>query len=377
MGKASKTNKRRRTPLIDNNFTHKIIYATLLTVKYCKEAYARLKKECATTSSGIIRKRCRALMAKMSEPKLSSGRIAAIAGCSRNFVDNLIHVYNNGGIDSVLRTAPIPGRPARLKAHMDEISRRLESRAPRSAAEAAHIIRDVSGISFCLTWTRKIMHRCGFRFIKTQPIPGKACPEKQKEWISALQPVIDEAKEGKRKLYFMDAVHFTLEAFTCHVWCKEPLYLKTGAGRNRFNLIGCVDPFSHDIIQSHSMVYVDADQTKAFLEKVRRESGDSPVSIVLDNARYQHCQAVKDKAAELGISLIFLPPYSPNLNIIERLWKYTRRHVLAGKYFDSPAKFHDALRHFFEVDYINHKPSLSSLLTLNFQSFENAHLLCA
>lgn len=377
MGNASKTNKRRRTPLIDNNFTHIIIYATLLTVKYCKEAYARLKKEGETTSSGIIRKRCRALMAKMSEPKLSSGRIAAIVGCSRNFVDNLIHVYNNGGIDSVLKTAPIPGRPARLKAHMDEISRRLESGVPRSAAEAAHIIRDVSGISFCLTWTRKIMHRCGFRFIKTQPIPGKACPEKQKEWISALQPIIDEAKEGKRKLYFMDAVHFTLEAFTCHVWCKEPLYLKTGAGRNRFNLIGCVDPFSHDIIQSHSMVYVDADQTKAFLEKVRRESGDSPVSIVLDNARYQHCQAVKDKAAELGISLIFLPPYSPNLNIIERLWKYTRRHVLAGKYFDSPAKFHDALRHFFEVDYINHKPCLSPLLTLNFQSFENAHLLCA
>lgn len=125
------------------------------------------------------------------------------------------------------------------------------------------------------------------------------------------------------------------------------------------------------------MVYVDAEQTKSFLEKVRRESGDAPVSIILDNAWYQHCQAVKDKAAELGISLIFLHPYSPNLNIIERLRKYTRRHVQAGKYFDSPAKFHDAPRHFFEVDYINHKPNLSSLMTLNFQSFVNAYLLCA
>ena len=363
--------------MIDNNFIHNVIYTTLLTVKYSKEAYARLKKESETAASGTIRKRCRALMAKMSEPKLSSNRVAAITGCSRNFVDSVIHSYNNEGLDSVLRTAPKPGRPARLKAHMDEISRRLESGVPRSAAEAAHIIGEVSGISFGLTWTRKIMHRCGLRFRKTQPIPGKACPEKQEEWLSALQPIIDEAKEGKRKLYFMDAVHFTLEAFTCHVWCKEPLYLKTGAGRNRFNLLGCVDPFSLDIIQSHSMVYVDADQTKTFLEKVRRESGDSPVSIVLDNARYLHCQAVKEKATELGISLIFLPPYSPNLNIIERLWKYTRRHVLAGKYFDSPAKFHDALRHFFEVDYINHKPNLRSLLTLNFQSFENAHLLSA
>lgn len=363
--------------MTDNNLILNVIYTTLLTVKYSQEAYARLKKENETNSSGIIRKRCRALMAKMSEPGLSSQRIAAIAGCSRNFVDSLIHSYNNEGLDSVLETAPIPGRPGRLKAHMDEISKRLESEVPRSSAEAAQIIRDISGIAFSLTWTRKIMHRCGFRFIKTQPIPGRACPQKRNEWIAELQPVINEAKEGKRKLYFMDAVHFTPEAFTCHVWCKKPLYLKTGAGRNRFNLLGCVDPSSLDIIHSHSMVYVDAEQTKTFLEKVRMKSGDYPVSIVLDNARYQHCKAVKEKAAELGINLIFLPPYSPNLNIIERLWKYTRRHVLAGKYFDSPAKFHDALRHFFEVDYINHKPNLSSLLTLNFQSFENAHLLGA
>jgi len=55
----------------------------------------------------------------------------------------------------------------------------------------------------------------------------------------------------------------------------------------------------------------------------------------------------------------------------------SRTVVLAGKYFDSPSKFHDAIRHFFEVDYINHKPNLRSLLTLNFQSFENAHLLSA
>lgn len=349
----------------------------MLTVEYRKEAYDRLKKECETASSGIIRKRCRALMAKMSEPGLSSKRIADIAGCSRNFVGSLIHAYNNGGIDSVLKVAEIPGRPSRLENCMEKILLRLEEAVPRSSAEAAGIIKDISGRSFSHTWTRKIMKRNGFRFIKTQPIPGKACPEKQAEWVDNLQPVIAQAEKGERRLYFMDAVHFTLEAFTCNVWCRKPLYLKTGAGRNRFNLIGCVDPFSLDLIHSHSMVYVDAEQTKLFLEKVRRESGTVPVTIALDNARYQHCQAVKDKAAELGIDLLFLPPYSPNLNIIERLWKYTRRHVLAGRYFDTPAKFHDALRNFFEVDYINHKYRLSSMLTLNFQSFENAQILSA
>ena len=174
----------------------------------------------------------------------------------------------------------------------------------------------------------------------------------------------------------MDAVYFTLEAFTCKVRCRGPLYLPTGAGRNRFNLPGAFDPFSQDLIYSHSMVYVDAEHVMDFLEKVRNQIGDIPVPIIFDNARCQHCQAVRDKAAELGIDLIFLPPYSPSLNIIERLWKYTRRHVPAGKYFDSPTKLHDALRNFFEVDYINHKANLCSLLTLKFQSFENAHLFC-
>ena len=84
--------------MIDNNLILSFIYTILLTVKYSNEAYARIKKEDETTSTGIIRKRCRAIMAKMSAPKLSSERIAAIGGCSCNFGDRLIHSYNNKGI---------------------------------------------------------------------------------------------------------------------------------------------------------------------------------------------------------------------------------------------------------------------------------------
>ncbi len=109
------------------------------------------------------------------------------------------------------------------------------------------------------------------------------------------------------------------------------------------------------------MIYVDTGQIESFLEKVRMESGDYPVFIILNNARYQYCQAVKDKVAELGIELISLPPYFPNLNIIERLGKYARQHVLVGKYFETPAKFHETLRHLFEVDCINHKHQISDL----------------
>ncbi len=378
MCKMWRANKRRQAPLIYKNLFHlNLIYTTLLTVKYSKEAYSKLKEMAEKSTSIVIRKRCRALLAKMSEPSLSCKRVGVMTGCCRNFVRDLIHKYNKEGLESVLEIKPQTGRPGKIAPYLNEIDTALEKAVPKCSSEAMSIIEKTSGVKISVSYARQLLHKLGYSFRKLQPIPGKADADKQAEWIKDMQPVMEEAKEGKRKLFFMDAAHFTLEAFLCHVWCKEPLYLRSGAGRNRFNVLGCINPFTFDFIESHSMVYVNAEQVKEFLVKVRNASGEIPVSIVLDNARYQHCNVVKEKAAELNIELIFLPPYSPNLNIIERLWKYTRRYVLAGKHFASPADFHEALRYFFEDDFNNQISGLSSLLTLNFQSFKNAHLLCA
>lgn len=91
---------------------------------------------------------------------------------------------------------------------------------------------------------------------------------------------------------------------------------------------------------------------------------------MLDNARYQHCDAVKKKAEELGITLLFLPPYSPNLNIIERLWKFTKKQILYARYYDAPDKFHLAVKGFFDTVNDDWHNNLCELLSLNFQLFE-------
>jgi transposase len=95
-----------------------------------------------------------------------------------------------------------------------------------------------------------------------------------------------------------------------------------------------------------------------------------PVFLVLDNAKYQHCKAVMDKAADLGITLLFLPPCSPNLNIIERLWKFTKKQILYANYYDSADKFHRAVKGFFDTINFSRHDSLVKLLTLNFQLFD-------
>lgn len=372
-------NKRRQTPFIDKTkfLNLNLFYTTLLTVEYTEKAFRRLRKHNRYNASMNVRLRCGVIMAKMKSPGLACGAIGDRLGCSRNFVRTWIHRYNNQGIDAVLGIKTPPGRPGMFRQHLDTALEKMEDTPPRSCKEAAAIIAETAGRSLSPSWARQLLKSRGFRFIKLQPIPGNADPEKQEKWVRELQPVIGQAREGRLRLLFMDAAHFTLEAFTCRVWCRKPLFLKTGAGRNRFNVLAAVDAMTLDIIQSSSMTYVNAECTMDFLAEVRRCSGETPVTIVLDNARYQHCRAVMEKAAELGITLLFLPPYSPNLNIIERLWKYVRKTVLYGRHFGSPTLFHEALRNFFEIDYESNKENLRSLLTLNFQSFKNAQIIRA
>ncbi len=100
-----------------------------------------------------------------------------------------------------------------------------------------------------------------------------------------------------------------------------------------------------------------------------------PITVVLDNARYQRCRLVQWQAAQLGIELLFLPPYSPNLNLIERLWKFVKKKCLYSKYYDKFDKFQRAISECLEEASTIHKTELDSLLTLNFQTFDKSQFM--
>jgi transposase len=100
-----------------------------------------------------------------------------------------------------------------------------------------------------------------------------------------------------------------------------------------------------------------------------------PITLVLDNARYQRCALVQDLAATLQIELLFLPPYSPNLNLIERLWKFVKKEALYSQYYQDFASFKAAITKVLNETSGKHKQALDSLLTLNFQTFEKSQFM--
>jgi transposase len=219
------------------------------------------------------------------------------------------------------------------------------------------------------------MKKHGLRYIKIGHVPAKADMEEQKQWVeTTLKPAIKEARKGDCQLLFMDAAHFILQSFICALWCLQRLFIKAYSGRNRINVLGAVNAITKEIFTLNNTTYICADTIIAFLNQLRIYYGNIPIKIVLDNARYQHCKLVEEVARRLNITLLFLPSYSPNLNLIERLWKFTREKILYGKYYEIPEKFHTAITNFFCTINQKNKSEIKKRLTLNFQFFDNQNV---
>lgn len=138
-------------------------------------------------------------------------------------------------------------------------------------------------------------------------------------------------------------------------------------------MLGALDAVTQQITTLINTTYIDAGVIMDFLVQLRGQYGNLPITIVLDNARYQHCKAVIAFAESLQVKLLFLPPYSPNLNIIERLWKFAKKKVLHGKYYEKPNQFHQTITDFFQkID--QHQDSPKHLLTTKFQTFDNSRI---
>ncbi|QZZ23388.1 IS630 family transposase [Leptothermofonsia sichuanensis E412] len=181
---------------------------------------------------------------------------------------------------------------------------------------------------------------------------------------------MQEAKAGQRAVFFVDAAHFVLGAYLGFLWCFERLFIKSGAGRQRFNVLGALNAVTHALITVTNETYINAQSVCELLHKLAALGLDIPITLVLDNARYQKCAVVMELAQSLNIELLYLTVYSPNLNLIERLWKFVKKQCLYSIYYADFSAFKEAITACLNQCHTTYKPELDSLLTLRFQSFK-------
>jgi transposase len=192
-----------------------------------------------------------------------------------------------------------------------------------------------------------------------------------------LKPCLDAAVAGRGHVFFVDAAHFVFGTFLCCLWSFARIFIRAASGRQRFNVLGAWNAVTRELIAVTNTTVVNTETMCELLRKIAALGLTGPLTLVLDNARYQRNAVVQALAEQLGITLLFLPSYSPNLNLIERLWKFIKRRALYGRYHPTFADFQAAIQETIDGLPTIHAQPLKTLMTLNFQRFENVSLMAA
>jgi transposase len=157
--------------------------------------------------------------------------------------------------------------------------------------------------------------------------------------------------------------------FIGQLWSKVRVFIKTASGRSRYNVLGALNFVTKKVLTVTNDTYITSAQVIMLIDKLLTEYTGQTIKIVLDNAKYQRCKMVIQYAAEHGIEIIFLPTYSPNLNLIERLWKFVKSEVLNAAYIGSFADFKNSIDECLDNLDSKYLPRMHSLITANFQLY--------
>jgi transposase len=158
-----------------------------------------------------------------------------------------------------------------------------------------------------------------------------------------LLPLMSKATKNELVLLFLDASHFVMGCdFLGYIYGKVRRFVKTFSGRKRYNVLGALNFVTKRITTVTNDAYITATEICEMLRRVAAEYKGEPIHVVLDNERYKKCMVVMELAKELQITLHFMPPYSPNLNLIERIWKHVKSR-LRSKYFNQFDEFRESI----------------------------------
>jgi transposase len=170
---------------------------------------------------------------------------------------------------------------------------------------------------------------------------------------------------------FVDASHFVMGCdYLGYIYGKARRFIRTYSGRSRYNVLAALDFVSKKMTTVTNDAYITATEICELIRKVSLEYVGKPVFLVLDNARYQKCKAVMELAAKLKVTLVYIPPYSPNLNLIERLWKHVKGR-LRIKYYDDFNEFKTKIDLIVDATDKTDKTIVDKLIGEKVQLFDN------
>ena len=249
---------------------------------------------------------------------------------------------------------------------MSELESYLEDHILPDAKSVITHIDKLYGVRYSVSRVTDLLHRLGFSYKKPTHVPGKQDPVQQQAFLEEYEQ-IKASKDENDPIYFADATHPQHNSVPSYGWIKkgQEKELKANCGRRRLNINGAINI---ETLEPTTGFYdtINADSTIDLFSKIEAKHPNAKtIYIIVDNARYYRSRLLKEYTEGTKIKLIFLPPYSPNLNLIERYWKFFKKKVLNNRYYETFEDFKLACRSFFRKRK-KYLPELQMLLTENF-----------
>ena len=274
--------------------------------------------------------------------------------------------YQRGGIEDLVNDHYM-GRSCLMTGEQQVLLvNELGSKVYPTTQAILDFVKKEFGIKYSQGGMTSLLHRLGFSYKKTKGVPGKADASKQQEFINRYNGI-----KAHGPVYFADSTHPMLNPILASGWIKKgtDFTVKTNSGKQRININGAIEINSLNVI-ARCCDTVNRISICELLRAIRAKNPDEDkIYLVLDNAAYNRAKVVRSLAKKIGIRLIYLPPYSPNLNPIERLWKFMKKKIMANTYYEDKSEFQNAVTSFFR-GIRKYKSELETLITDNFQIIE-------
>jgi transposase len=294
--------------------------------------------------------------------------IAVSLGIDSDTVGNYKNKYVHKGLDEYLKDNYLAYQGELSKEQLAQLALQVEQGLYPTAREVGDYIYGTFGVDYSDSAVKAILKKLVFVHKQVTPVPAKADADKQAAFVEAFQELIEQLP-ADTVVYFTDATHPTHNSQSAKAWIKkgQQKLIPANSGRKRVNLNGAVnalDPCEAVVVEAQT---VNAQTTITLYEKLLENNPGKKLILVCDNAPYYRSRLLQDwLSAKPLIQQWFLPTYSPNLNIIERLWRFMKKQAIGLSFHPTYQGFKAAILHFFEhLD--DYEYELKKLLTLKFQ----------
>jgi transposase len=280
---------------------------------------------------------------------------------------NYIQRYQEGGIKALLKDGYKGSEGKLTEGELKELDAHLQEVTYLRVKDIVVHVKKEYEIEYTESGMTKLLKRLNFSYKKPKKVPGKANKEEQQKFLKKYRKIRCKMSSND-SLYFMDGVHPEHQPIIKCGWIKKGTEkeIKTTARQKRLNINGAVNIDTMDVVATFNK-QLNEESTLDFLEKLRKKESEGKIYLICDRARYYYTDKIFNYAKSMCIEIIHLPPYSPNLNVIERLWQYFQKVTLHNHYYKQFNEFKSACKSFFANAW-RHKNNLRSLLTENFET---------